>query len=130
MTYIFPTYLAISVSTVTVMNTDTNQGTSFFPLSCFLEVMNFNVYVSKRPKQCQVTQHRIRRHERYPNPLQSCCIGSGASQTRNSALWCSGYDQDWVFPHIERFRSQTLTPVSSVILGSHQTSLYLHNGKE
>lgn len=71
MTYIFPPYLAISASTVTVMNTDTNQGTSYFSLFCFLEVMNFNVYVSKRRKQCQVTQHRIRRDEHYPNLLQS-----------------------------------------------------------
>lgn len=56
MTYIFPTYLAISVSKVTVMNTHTNQATSFFfnlvfftLFFCFLDMMKFNVYASKSP---------------------------------------------------------------------------------
>ena len=57
MTYVFPLYLAISVSTVTAMNTHTNQATSFFSVY-FSVVWRWWILMSvapRDPQQCQVT---------------------------------------------------------------------------
>lgn len=136
MTYIFPTYLAVSVSKVTVMNTHRNQATSFFSTSffslfCFLDVMNFNVYTSKSPTV--MSGHSIRSIEM--NTTSAVLLTAVfVYQKLSLREWekCSLVFSIWLgfgWSHIERFQSQTLTLVSSVFMGNHQICLWHCNGK-
>lgn len=84
--------------------------------------MNFNVCGSKTPTTMSGHSTGSGEMNTIPAALLIAVLAVPEAELQRLGavlLRIHALSRIWVFPHVEMFQSQTLTPVSSVILGSH-----------